>query len=121
MKRTYTLITVIALTVILASCHRGFHVTTISTSTNGNYKKVEYSGWISFSDDKTAIQSMSPGAYLKFKSNDDDITAKSNSNGVITYEFSGEKTTRLTGEARQILIRAIKMITDQQAKQVYGS
>jgi len=117
MKKTQLLISAIALVAVFASCHRRSHITTISTSNNNNYKKVEYAGTISFSNDKASIQSMAPRSYLKYETNNVELVAESDKKGVITYEFYGNKLTQLPDEGKQILAEAIKLINEQQAKQ----
>ena len=102
------------LVTILAACHTGRRKTIIATNSDNISQKVEYTGWISFNIDKTAIESMSPRAYFKYNYNDEELIAKSDSRGNITYEMNdGSKTAVLSNENKQLLVEAIKFITSQ--------
>jgi len=117
-----TLITIMVAGVMLAtsltSCHTEKNTTTISMSTDNVSMKVQYSGLITFNTDKTGIRSMSPGSYLKYKKNSDKLMVKCDANGNITYElYDGSISTQPNDQSRQLLIDAIKIVSNEQAKQ----
>jgi uncharacterized protein YjbI with pentapeptide repeats len=76
------ILSVLAFTV---SCrYRG---NTIITSTNGETVEVHYNGEIQFNDSETAIQSISPNGFIKYRRNDREFEAQSNIHGQIEYKF----------------------------------
>src|SRR5580693_2607819 len=50
--------------------------------------EIKYTGDISFTDDETAIKSMSPDGYLKFKKNGKKLIVTAKDNGQIMYEIN---------------------------------
>jgi hypothetical protein len=115
--KTYDLLLIpVIIMAILVSCHGRRHTTTIAVSSSNNYQWVEYSGRIIFSGDKTGIQGMEPGGYLKFDDNGEKLIAESDSKGLITYKLSnGDKVKSLTSNSKTELVSAIKLIADQTA------
>ncbi|MGZ3762985.1 MAG: hypothetical protein ACXVJC_24505, partial [Mucilaginibacter sp.] len=108
-------IAILATALILGACRNHNRKTIIATNSDNHSQKVEYTGWISFNSDKTAIESMSERAYLKYDDDNDEIKAKCDSKGNIIYELEdGTKTTALNNEQQQLLIKAIKFICSQQ-------
>jgi hypothetical protein len=82
----YSSLSVFILTLALAvSCrYRG---NSIINSTNGETIEVHYDGEIHFNDSETAIQSISPYGFIKYRKNDREFEAQSNSHGQIDYKF----------------------------------
>jgi hypothetical protein len=119
MKKSYLFIIAIALLTYSSACHKWHRqVTTIEMNTNNTFMKIQYSGHISFNGNKTAIESMSPGSYIKFKKNGEKFVAESDNRGIITYEVDdSDKTIHLSEEGKQVLAEAIKMVADNQDKQ----
>ena len=116
------MVTITVISIMLAtsftSCHTEKQVTTISMSSDNVSIRVEYTGWVTFNEDKTGIKAMSPGSYLKYRKNGDKLIAKCDANSNITYElYDGSKSTQLSGQSKQMLIDAIKIVSGQQAKQ----
>ena len=69
----------------LASCkNRG---NTIITSSDGETVEVHYNGDIHFNDSETAIESISPYGFIKYRKNDHEFEAESNSHGQVEYKF----------------------------------
>jgi len=118
MKNSQLFKMVLLIGVITAACHKHNRKTIIASNSDYVSKKVEYTGWISFNADKTAIQRMSPRAYLKYDYNNEELMVTSDSKGNFTYEQGdGSKSTQLTNENKHLLLDAIKLITSQQHKQ----
>jgi hypothetical protein len=106
----------IAFAAITTSCHHG-RSTTIVESDNGNTKRIEYSGKVVFSKDKTGIDYISEGGYVKFERNGKKIAAEGDSKGKVIYEYDGGYgTTELNPDAKQFLAEAVQEITRQQEK-----
>ena len=114
MKKLQFTIAILATALILGACGSHNRKTIIATNSDNHSQKVEYTGWISFNNEKTAIESMSERAYLKYNDDNDELKAKCDSKGHIIYELEdGTKTTALNDEQKQLLIKAIKFICSQ--------
>jgi hypothetical protein len=106
----------IAFAAITTSCHHG-RGTTIVESDNGNTKRIEYSGKVVFSKDKTGIDYISEGGYVKFERNGKKIEAEGDSKGKVVYDYDGGYgTTELNADGKQFLAEAVQEITRQQEK-----
>jgi hypothetical protein len=115
MKKPQFTLAILATVFILVSCHSHHRKTIIASNSDNHSQKVEYTGWISFNSDKTAIESMSDRAYFKYNDDNDELKVKCDSKGYIIYELEdGTKTTTLNNEQKQLLIKAIKFICSQQ-------
>ncbi|MFT3751179.1 MAG: hypothetical protein QM768_22900 [Agriterribacter sp.] len=85
MARTkYSFFPVMLLVLLLASCKSG---NTIIIDDGFNRKEIKYSGDISFNDDETAIESITSGGYLEFRSNERKLIAENNYHGGVDYEM----------------------------------
>jgi hypothetical protein len=104
-----------AMILITASCKQG-SVTRITTDDNGSKKSIEYSGQIVFNKERTAIDYISDGGYLKFEREGQKIEAESKRKGKIKYKYNGDETTMLSKEGRLFLSEAVKEITRAQEK-----
>ena len=114
MKKLQFTVVILAIALTLGACHSHQRRTIIASNSDNHSQKVEYTGWISFNSDKTAIESMSERAYLKYNDDNDELKAKCDSKGHIIYELEdGTKTTALNSEQQQLLIKAIKFICSQ--------
>jgi hypothetical protein len=83
MKLLLNILVALVLTFFI-SCDRG---NTIITSDGKNHLEINYSGKITFNEDETAIENMSPDGYLRFRNNDKELVAESNYHGEIKYEL----------------------------------
>jgi hypothetical protein len=63
---------------------------TISISTSDYTERISYGGKIILSEDETAISSMSPGAFIKYRKNDRKLIAEANLQGEIHYKMSDD-------------------------------
>jgi hypothetical protein len=75
-KKMQLVVLGIALAAITTSCRHG-RSTTIVESDNGDTKRIEYSGKVVFSKDKTGIDYISEGGYVKFERNGKKIEVES--------------------------------------------
>lgn len=82
----------ISLVMLTASCHFGRGKRIISETNNDVSIRIEYSGRIIFTEDSTAVKSISPNGYLKFKVNGKQLEA-GNRDGKIIYSFDGDDET----------------------------
>jgi len=84
----------------------------IITDDNGSLE-IKYTGEISFTDDETAIKTMSPDGYLKFKKNGKKLIVTAKDNGQIMYEINdGDKKSSLTDDEKAFLTEAIKVMIE---------
>ncbi len=65
----------------------GVNVSTMEVDNGDDYIKVKYAGDIVFTDDETAIKSISPGGCVKYWKNGRRFIAESNKSGLITYKL----------------------------------
>ena len=116
-KKMQIAVLAVALAAITTSCHYGRGTTIISSDDNGSTKRIEYSGKVVFSKDKTGIDYISEGGYVKFERNGKKIEAEGDSKGKIVYDYDGGYgTTELNADGKQFLAEAVQEITRQQEK-----
>jgi hypothetical protein len=71
--------------------------------------EIKWSGKIAFNDDETAIASITPGGYLKYKNNDKKMVAESNMQGDIHYRlYDGDLQLSLDSTGKTRLAANIK-------------
>jgi hypothetical protein len=123
MKKILFIAIAAGVAVLMASCHfgNGFsvftddsddgrQVTTMEVN-NGDYSiKVKYAGDIAFTEDETAIKSISPGGCLKYWRNGRKLIAESNKDGVITWQLydGSSKINPNSAPAQKLVAFAIK-------------
>jgi hypothetical protein len=74
-----------------------------------NTIEIKWSGKIAFNDDETAIASITPGGYLKYKNNDKKMVAESNMQGDISYKlYDGDLPLSLDSTGKKRLAASIK-------------
>lgn len=81
---------------------------TINIHDETGHLRLESRGAIAFTDDETAIKSISPGGYIKLKRNGRTLRATNDAQGDVVYELNGNKKSVLTADDRKFLGRAIK-------------
>ena len=83
-------------------------------SDGDNTVEIVYEGDINFNEDETAIQSISPRGYLRYRKNGDRLLAGNNDSGVVEYELSvnGRILDPRSEEGKAFLSRAIKKMLD---------
>ena len=77
---------------------------------NGNNfrEEIKYSGVMSFSEDETSFESISPGGYVNFSMNGDKVLVKSNEKGQISYEiFKGSNKLSLDSSGKMLIREAV--------------
>jgi len=82
---------------------------TMTVSMGDYYEQVKWSGKIVLSEDESAIASISPGGYLKFRENDAKLVAESNLQGEIAYTlYDGDATLSLYDSGKHFISACIK-------------
>src|SRR5437867_10224686 len=108
MKKLRFIAAAIGLIIISAACHMGKSHRIISVQNDNGSLKIEYSGTVIFNDDKTAIESISPGGYVRYCKNGKKLKAENN-HGEITYElYDEDKKLFLEDNDKKFLAAAIK-------------
>jgi len=100
MKKILFFTLAIATAIMFAGCHfgnrftmfeddddNGQNVSTMEVDNGDDYVKVKYAGDIAFTDDETAIKSISAGGCIKYWKNGRKFIAESNKDGVIAYKL----------------------------------
>lgn len=114
-KKLQAVVLGLAFVAITTSC-RQRSTTVISTDDNGQTKRIEYSGQVVFSKDKTGIDYISNGGYVKFELNGRKIEAE-NEKGKVVYNYDGGyKAAVLNADGKQFLAEAVQEISREQEK-----
>jgi hypothetical protein len=88
MKKTHPLLFVILLTILLSvACNLGGGTRVVHINNGSESLKIEYRGEIFFNSERTAIDGISPGGYIKYRRNDNKFTAQPGDSGNITYKL----------------------------------
>ena len=114
-KKLQAVVLGLAFMALTTSCsHR--NTTIIATDDNGQTKRIEYSGQVVFSKDKTGIDYISDGGYVKFERNGRKIEAE-NEKGKVVYNYDGGyKAAVLNADGKQFLAEAVQEISREQEK-----
>ncbi len=95
----------------ISSSDNGWHSIMINDD-NGSLE-IKYTGEISFTDDETAIKSMSPDGYLKYKKNGKKIVVTADSKSQILYEINdGDKKSILNDDEKIFLAEVVKVMIE---------
>jgi hypothetical protein len=81
---------------------------TMTIRNDGEDLEIKWSGKVRLNKDETAVESITPGGYLKFKHNDEKFAAESNLQGEISYNlFDGRQQLILDEKGKKFLAQAI--------------
>jgi hypothetical protein len=108
MKTIRNLIVLLAILIVAASCHRFGNRMVIE---NGKDRlEIESSGEIRFTDDESAIQSISKYGYIRYRKNDQKLFAGYTNKGDLKYELfdNGKKINPESPEGKKFIADAIK-------------
>lgn len=87
MKKISPLSMLPVLALLLCSCHSGPPHTTIETNDGTYWARIECAGDIHFTEDSSAIKSISPYGYIEYKSNDKQVLIESDEQGQLSHEL----------------------------------
>jgi hypothetical protein len=109
MKKLNGIIAGLCVLLTMAACKNG---TSIVHSSGDDYMEINYTGQIKFTEDETAIESITPDGFLKYRNNNKRLAAKSNYHGVIDYKLykANEQIDANSAEGKQFLAQAIREI-----------
>lgn len=100
---------------ILSACyHHGYRTRTVRVNNDNESMKIEYCGNVSFNDDETAIEAISPEGYIKYRSNNKRIIIECDEDGDIAYSIykGNHHLNNDDADAKEIVNAAIKDIAD---------
>jgi hypothetical protein len=87
----------------------GNNDSSIVISSDGSYEEIKHSGKIDFTDDETSIKNISPGGFLNYRKNEEKLIAKSDKQGVISYELTnGDNKLLLDSNGKKFITEAVK-------------
>ena len=70
--------------------------------------EIKWSGKVRLNNDETAVESITPGGFLKFRHNDEKFAAESNIQGEISYNlYDGREQLTLDEKGKKFLANAI--------------
>lgn len=107
MKKLSTII-LAAAAIILSSCHHSR--VTILTRSNNYETRLQYSGSMAFSNDRTKIEAISKGGFIDYKRNDDELRVLPDGAGRVKYELNGDQVNTLDTMGQNMLQEAIRII-----------
>jgi hypothetical protein len=95
---------------------------------NDNFREeIKYSGKIRFSDDETAIQQITPGGFLDFTRNDEQLVVKCDKQGRMSYQLTenGDTKSATDSSGKQFIADAVKELiglgidADERMERIY--
>lgn len=108
MKTIRNLTLLLAILIVAASCHR-FGSRIVINNGNGRLE-IESSGDVRFTDDESAIQSISKHGYVRYRKNDQKLFAGYTNKGDLKYELfdNGKKINPESQEGKKFIADAIQ-------------
>ncbi len=109
MKKSATITGWLFTALVFFSCHNGPRHTTIETNDGTTTTRVECAGDIRFTDDTSAIKSISPYGYIEYWGNDKHVVIESDEQGQLSYElYRGDSKVPLDSAGKAFLTGALK-------------
>jgi hypothetical protein len=111
MKKLKIFLLIAVLACLITACHFGKgHTTILETGTN-YYLKIEYWGYVHFTNDGKAISSISPGGYVKYQFNHKKLEAKNNGTGGVSYEiYDYDEKLDPNRDGKPLIAEAVRMM-----------
>ena len=108
MKKRSSILLLTLLVFLLAACHHhGYRTRTVRVNNNNESLKIEYCGNVSFNDDETAIEALSPDGYIKYKNNNNRIVVECDEDGDIECRiYRGNHRLNIEDEEAKEIFRA---------------
>ncbi len=108
MKKLTTTLAALGLIILSSACHMNTRHVVITNGDNNSSTRIEYFGRTYFDGD-TAIAHISPRGSVKYKKNDHQLFAESDSHGGIVYQIDDNgKQTHLNAAEKAFLAQAVK-------------
>lgn len=109
----FVLLLLIVLSVVACNFH-GHRTKTVKVNNDDNHIKIEYCGAITFSEDGTAIEDISPDGYIRYNNNGQRVYAESNEDGEIRYKlYDGDRRLHMSDpEAHEFMSHAVKVMEE---------
>lgn len=121
MKKSVNIISALLIVTLFSACHRGHRGTTIVISSPGEYTRIRYSGEVSFTEDSTAIKSISPFGYISYQKNNASFLAESDEKGMLTIMMINEdsSTVNLDEGSKKFIAEGVKVMMEQGVRLSY--
>jgi ferritin len=85
----------------------------ITITGNGFIEQMKWSGQVRFNEEETAIRSITPGGYIKYRRNEDKLYAESNLQGEVKYElYQGRTLLKMDEQGRKFISEVVKEMID---------
>ena len=108
MEKLKITLAAIAIVALVSACNRERRHVVMSEGDNWGSTKIEYSGGTYFRGD-SAIASITPNGYAKYKKDDQSFIAESDHDGKISYRINGgDAQTQLNANDKVFLAQAVK-------------
>ena len=96
MKKIKWTVVLLGVLIFSTSCHMGHGKRVITVSENDFSLRIEYSGRITFTEDSTAVKTISPNGHLTFDVNGKKLEAKDRGGKIVYRLYDNEETTTLS-------------------------
>jgi hypothetical protein len=106
MKKSITLI-VAAMLIILSSCHFGRGSRTIIEHSGDFSLRIEYAGKVTFTDDSTAIKSISRNGFVKFELNGKKLEAERQGEKIVYRLYDQIETSAIPESDKKFVTEAV--------------
>jgi hypothetical protein len=96
------------------ACNFNGRTKTVKVSNGESTLKIEYYGDISFNEDGTAVEEISPDGHIYYKCNDQKIYIESDENGTLHYKVynNGHRLNTNDVETSQLISDAVKKMEE---------
>ena len=100
--------------VFATDSHNGVVNRTITMKNDSISLNIDYSGTVAFTEDETAISSLTPNDHLRYKMNSDELQANADAKGTIAYilKRGGKSLNPQDAEGKAFIAEAIRVMHD---------
>lgn len=108
MKKLRNVIIALGIIWLASSCHMGQGKRVIEVSENDFFLRIEYTGRVTFTEDSTAIKSISRNGHVKFEMNGKKLEAENRGNKIVYRLFDeDEEISTLAGDEKKFVVEAV--------------
>jgi hypothetical protein len=113
-KKNPFFLLLLLLAVSVMACNFHGRTKTIKVNNGDELLKIEYRGEISFNEDGTAVEGISPDGHIYYKKNSQKVYIESDEDGTLQYKVynNGRRLGKNDAEAMQILNDAVKKMEE---------
>ena len=107
MKKLALIVVMLGLITLADSCHSGRGKRVISIQENDFTLRIEYSGRVTFTEDATAIKSISRNGYVRYEVNGRKLEARNRGDKIVYSLYDEEETATLTDNDKKFVADAV--------------